>query len=33
MDASQHDRVVAVIQANAASLLRIARRHSICSTV
>ena len=31
MDASQHDHVVAVIQENAASMLRIARMHSICA--
>src|SRR4051812_34363180 len=31
MEASKQDRVVAVIQENAASLLRIARLHSICA--
>ena len=30
MDARTHDRVVAVIQENAASMLRIARYNSIC---
>jgi RNA polymerase sigma factor (sigma-70 family) len=28
---NEHDRVIAVIQANAASLLRLARRHAICA--
>ena len=31
MDARTHDRVVAVIQENAASMLRIAKRNSLCA--